>query len=214
MENYGIFTKDFLLVFSEVYYWAGISAEDFQKELEYQLRKTTLGISVGMVKEPTSENGVTVFDPYMHFGGKASLAIQPKANHLDYDDAKRSGKSIGNHQANGEVFKYKVCEIRPPSIEKFLDFTTSSLDVSAPAVTFPGKSFKAPFDSRNTAFGKDAFMALLLLPESDQELVRYDVEEPDAVVELYFLRSIIAHRILREIDCSTKFSISRAQHLR
>ena len=48
---------------------------------------------------------------------------------------------------------------------QFLDSNgdVSGLDVSAPAITLPGNIFQAPFDSRNTAFGREAFWALLLL---------------------------------------------------
>ena len=66
--------------FSEVYYWAGVSAEDFQRELEYQLQKTTLGISVGLVKQSDSSISIVtgassttqLVNPYVHFGDEES----------------------------------------------------------------------------------------------------------------------------------------------
>ena len=68
--------------FSEVYYWAGVSAEDFQRELEYQLQKTTLGISVGLVKQSGSNSSSSLYpgassttqlvNPYVHFGDEES----------------------------------------------------------------------------------------------------------------------------------------------
>ena len=62
--------------FSEVYYWAGVSAEDFQRELEYQLRKTYLGISVGLVKQRGSNSSslypTQLVNPYVHFGDEES----------------------------------------------------------------------------------------------------------------------------------------------
>ena len=70
----------FPLKFSEVYYWAGVSAEDFQRELEYQLSKTTLGISVGLVKQGGSNSSSLypgaspsqLVNPYVHFGDEES----------------------------------------------------------------------------------------------------------------------------------------------
>ena len=60
--------------------------------------------------------------------------------------------------------RYKICEIRPPSIEKFLDTDGFSLDASAPAVTMPAAEIASPFDSRNTMFGRDVFWSLVPLP--------------------------------------------------
>jgi len=55
-----------LIDFSEVYYLSGVEPVEFQKQLEYQLRKLTLGVSVGLVKgrEPDFPNA---FNPYSHF---------------------------------------------------------------------------------------------------------------------------------------------------
>ena len=58
-----------MISFSEVYYWAGVSAEDFQKELEYELQKMTIGISVGLVKQANnSSTYAKLVNPYVHFG--------------------------------------------------------------------------------------------------------------------------------------------------
>ena len=47
------------------------------------------------------------------------------------------------------------------------------MDISAPAVTLPGDS-RAPFDSRNTAFGQETFWSLLLLePIQSLDYERY-----------------------------------------
>ncbi len=77
---------------TEVYYRAGIKPKDYQKELEHQLKKTTLGISLGLVKTFSQDYGDR-FDPYGHFG-------QP-FNHLEE-----------------KIHQYKICELKPPSIEK------------------------------------------------------------------------------------------------
>ena len=67
---------------------------------------------------------------------------------------------------NNPIFplRYKICEVRPPSIEKFLDTDGFSLDASAPAVTMPANEIASPFDSRNTMFGRDVFWSLVPLP--------------------------------------------------
>ena len=59
--------------------------------------------------------------------------------------------------------RYKICEIRPPSIEKFLDTDGFSVDASAPAVTMPAAEIASPFDSRNAMFGRDVFWSLVPL---------------------------------------------------
>ena len=84
-----------------MYYQAGVEAEDFQKELTHQLRKLPLGISVGLVKEPPKEQ--YHFDPYAHFGP-------------DHDVKRRDEDDKG--EADDIIHKYKICEVRPPSIEK------------------------------------------------------------------------------------------------
>ena len=81
--------------FSEVYYRAGVSPKQYQVELERQLRKTTLGISVGLLKS-FAPNTKSMFDPYGHFG--------------------QTFQQIG--EANNNINQYKICEVKPPSIEK------------------------------------------------------------------------------------------------
>ncbi len=58
--------RNFIYTFSEVYFQSGVEPSEFQKQLEYQLRKLTLGVSVGLVKgrEPEFPNA---FNPYSHF---------------------------------------------------------------------------------------------------------------------------------------------------
>ena len=104
---------------SEFYYQSGISAEEYQNELEYQLRKTTLGISVGLVKEfdehenHGNEDSIDskrskYFNPYSHFARNAN-------------DDRSVVKKIDNHatkRSEENIHEYKICEIRPPSIEK------------------------------------------------------------------------------------------------
>ena len=88
---------NYLLFFfiSEVYYRAGITPKQYQVELERQLRKTTLGISVGLLKS-FAPNTKSMFDPYGHFG--------------------QTFQQIG--EANNNINQYKICEVKPPSIEK------------------------------------------------------------------------------------------------
>ena len=106
--------------FPEFYHHAGISAEAYQKELEYQLRKTTLGISVGLVKEPSTQvhpNELkfsnarnNYFNPYSHF----SREVQE-----DRPGHKQDVNNLSTEENNAEhIHEYKICEIRPPSIEK------------------------------------------------------------------------------------------------
>ena len=109
----------FFFNISEFYYQSGISAEEYQHELEYQLRKTTLGISVGLVKEfdehenHGNEDSIDskrskYFNPYSHFARNAN-------------DDRSVVKKIDNHatkRSEENIHEYKICEIRPPSIEK------------------------------------------------------------------------------------------------
>ena len=87
-----IFTDFFF--FAEVYYRANISPKQYQSELERQLRKTTLGISVGMVKTFKDDTNVR-FDPYGHFG-----------------------QAFQSNDFENDINQYKICEIKPPSVEK------------------------------------------------------------------------------------------------
>ena len=80
---------------AEVYYRAGISPKQYQVELERQLRKTTLGISVGLLKSFAPDTN-SMFDPYGHFG--------------------QTFQQIGEDDNN--INQYKICEVKPPSIEK------------------------------------------------------------------------------------------------
>ena len=80
--------------FSEVYYRAGITPKQYQTELERQLRKTTLGISVGLLKS-FAPNTNSMFDPYGHFG-----------------------QSFQQIEEDNNINQYKICEVKPPSIEK------------------------------------------------------------------------------------------------
>jgi hypothetical protein len=82
------------MYFSEIYYRAGVSTTEYQSELVRQLRKTTLGISVGLVKS-FSPGSQMKFDPYSHFG--------QLFQHIEQDN---------------NINQYKICEIKPPSIEK------------------------------------------------------------------------------------------------
>ena len=110
------------IIITEVYYRAGISAEAYQKELEYQLRKTTIGISVGLVKEvdqhPPPEEIAPAksrnryFNPYSHF---ARNADDDKGVHQNFYNGKFDDETNGD-----SIHEYKICEIRPPSIEKVL----------------------------------------------------------------------------------------------
>ncbi len=104
-----------------------MSAHGYRTELERQLRKMTLGISVGLVKDrkrgivlidmlfPTLKKYIKIliqtdsrlersrrqFDPYSHFSpDRAAFA------------------SGGEEEEEDNIHKYKICEIRPPSLEK------------------------------------------------------------------------------------------------
>jgi hypothetical protein len=90
--------------FSEVYYLSGVNETAYQAELEHQLRKMTIGISVGLVKQSpvgtASGKNKYYFDPYTHF--------------------KPDMEELTSHAADEEdiVHKYRICEVKPPSIEK------------------------------------------------------------------------------------------------
>eukprot|EP00095_Tigriopus_kingsejongensis_P011851 maker-scaffold493_size155937-snap-gene-0.22 protein:Tk11851 transcript:maker-scaffold493_size155937-snap-gene-0.22-mRNA-1 annotation:"hypothetical protein DAPPUDRAFT_95105" len=172
----------------EVYLRAKMKPAEYQKELEYQLRKMTLGISVGLVKENPAKK--YTFDPYGHFGPDQ---VQFRS--------KREMSTETTAQGGGGIHKYKICEITPPSLEKFLDTDGHTLDSAAPAITLPG-GISSAFDSRNTLFGRDAFWSLLLLP----------LEEMGGAPsrDNYVIRSIMAQTILAEIGGSTKFDMARA----
>ena len=81
---------------AEIYYRAGLSPKQYQSELERQLRKTTLGISVGIVKSVNADQSV-MFDPYGHFG-----------------------QTFQQIELDNNINQYKICEVKPPSLEKFL----------------------------------------------------------------------------------------------
>lgn len=158
----------------EVYYRAGITPKQYQHELERQLRKTTLGISFGLVKSFSAEKQ-TIFEPYGHFG-----------------------QSFQQLELDNNISQYKICEVKPPSLEKFLDTDGHSLDLSAPPFTIPGGHI-GPFDTRNAAFGRDIFPALFLFPEQEETISEKDQ---------YYVRSLIANALLRNSGGSSKFSVA------
>ena len=103
------------MLFSEVYYQAGLTPDEYQAELEYQLRKTTLGISVGMVKEnPKLDGSKFMFDPYAHFGPdqESENPSHARIARSDITEQEKAEHDVMN------IHRYKICEIRPPSIEK------------------------------------------------------------------------------------------------
>ena len=83
-------------------------------------------------------------------------------------------------------------------MEKFLDQDGFSLDLAAPALTLPGE-ISAPFDSRNTMFGRDALWSLLVLPVENAFMAR----------DNYVIRAILAQAVLAEIGGSTKFTVAK-----
>ncbi|TRY81053.1 hypothetical protein TCAL_09447 [Tigriopus californicus] len=172
----------------EVYVRAKLKPSEYREELEYQLRKMTLGISVGLVKDNPSAK--YTFDPYGHFG--PDQANKRLKREMDEQSTEPAEDYI--------IHKYKICEITPPSLEKFLDTDGYSLDTAAPAITLPGE-ISSPFDSRNTLFGRDAFWSLLLLPLEEQE------GAPSR--DNYVIRSILGQTVLAEVAGSTKFSMAR-----
>lgn len=91
---------------AEVFYHAQVSPAQYGKELEHQLRKMTLGISVGLVKENPVEK--YHFDPYAHFS--ADHEVRKRFRAADDQSSRPTQEDI--------IHKYKICEIRPPSIEK------------------------------------------------------------------------------------------------
>lgn len=57
---------------AEVFFLSGVNASTYRAELERQLRKMTIGISVGLVKQSPAEAAggrarKYFFDPYTHF---------------------------------------------------------------------------------------------------------------------------------------------------
>ena len=57
---------------AEVFFLSGVNASTYRSELERQLRKMTIGISVGLVKQSPAEAAggrgrKYFFDPYTHF---------------------------------------------------------------------------------------------------------------------------------------------------
>ena len=78
---------------SENYYNSGVPPDQYQKQLEYQLRKLTLGVSVGLVKGIEPKEG-SFLNPYQHF-------VPSLGNISDLDG-----------------HRFKICEKEPPSMEK------------------------------------------------------------------------------------------------
>ncbi len=87
-----------------MYHSAGVDPPTYRRELTFQLRKLTLGISVGLVKAKPAQS--YHFDPYSHFS--PDHEARKKLN--DYDQE--------HDQDEDFIYKYKICEIRPPSLEK------------------------------------------------------------------------------------------------
>ncbi len=126
-----------LIIFSEVFYLSDVSAHDYRTELERQLRKMTLGISVGLVKDHQHVRGffstvqilkqlpndVIYYDfqkqhhlnPYAHFSPEPIIR-KSMMMMMNNDGRDQAMDESGDHM--GSMHKYKICEIRPPSIEK------------------------------------------------------------------------------------------------
>ncbi|KAG8224168.1 hypothetical protein J437_LFUL002289 [Ladona fulva] len=119
-----------------------------------------LGTSVGLVLDghsysfPTSVPGAPtprVLNPYAHFG-RSDLWAKGYDVH---------GSDEQHHQQH---LRYRVCEIRQPSMEMFLDvWDGGPADLIAPPVTVPS-GVLAPYGSRNVLYTRDAFWGLALFP--------------------------------------------------
>ncbi|XP_071454101.1 uncharacterized protein [Hetaerina americana] len=127
----------------------------------------TLGSTVGLVLDgyshafPTPVPGAPsprVLNPYAHFG-------RPDLWALGYDVR---GPGVDHHVHDGQHLRYRVCEIRQPSVEMFLDvWDGGSADTVAPPVTVP-VNVLAPHSSRNVLYTRDALWGLALLPDRSQ----------------------------------------------
>lgn len=105
----------YLFSFAEVYVRAKLKPSEYREELEYQLRKMTLGISVGLVKDNPSAK--YTFDPYGHFG--PDQANKRLKREMDEQAGEAAEENI--------IHKYKICEITPPSLEKASAFRQTQI---------------------------------------------------------------------------------------
>ncbi len=76
-------------------YNAGVLPSSYQDQLEYQLKRLTLGVTFGLVKGKEPEEA-SVYNPYNHFVYSLNL-------------------NLGN---DTNIHRYKICEKDPPMLEK------------------------------------------------------------------------------------------------
>ncbi|CAB3366203.1 Hypothetical predicted protein [Cloeon dipterum] len=163
--------------------------EDYPNRSLQLLQSTTLDISLGLVMESLSETPLfavsprptrRLYNPHSHFG-RPNLwpaGYQPpiqrnllhnlrKGPHLPWVSDTQYSR-IRNY-SKIETFskqRYRVCEIRPPSIEQFLNQPEErSLDEAAPPVTLPSDTLSLA-SSKITIYSGDALWALALLPNT------------------------------------------------
>ncbi|XP_059471685.1 uncharacterized protein LOC132194437 [Neocloeon triangulifer] len=193
--------------------------EEYQNKTMQLLQSTTLDISLGLVLESLSEAPLfavsprptrRLYNPHSHFG-RPDLwppGYQPPSQRsLVHTSRKRpflpwaletQNSRMRNH-SKIETFskqRYRVCEIRPPSIELFLNQPEEgSLDLSAPPVTIPSDTL-SPASSKIAIYSGDALWALALLPNSDDD------------IPYQLLRTLWSYPLVANIAAGIKVSLS------
>lgn len=89
--------------YPETYVSALVDVETFKKEMQHQLQSFALNVALGLVNERPYVKRVQ--NPYAHFG-RADLWTE--------GFRRTNQRHVDNHI-------YRICEVRPPSIEKVIE---------------------------------------------------------------------------------------------
>lgn len=172
--------------YPETYTSAKIPLETFRREMFRQLQNVALNVALGVVSERPYVKRVQ--NPYAHFGRPDLWTEGFRRNNQRF---------IHNHI-------YRICEVRPPSIEKFLDIDEDYFDWAAPALTLPGSTV-APFSSKNTLYSIEAFWGLVLFPTGNSSQV--------PTIPPHLLRTLWNQAVLGDIAGSLKLSLANVSTL-
>ncbi|KAF4522818.1 hypothetical protein B566_EDAN008079 [Ephemera danica] len=200
---------------------------EYQKRATQLLLSTTLDVSLGLVLERAADAPLfavsprpvrRVYNPHAHFGRPDYWATgfrPPEQRHVSLglmmssprarlvprwatESPPRRRAASPSASGSSPRQRYRVCELRPPSIEKFLQQPSGGideLDLAAPAVVIPGDTL-APASSQISLYSGEALWALALLPAA---------EHP---VPAHLLRTLWAYPLLANIAASVKVSLS------
>jgi hypothetical protein len=222
----------------EEYQSAGVSIPKFEEELNRQLHTLALDESLALVEERSRSRTSLFRNPYSHFGrpdvrllpsgpGTGSGSNSHTLHHATYHQystfnlGHAHGHGHHNHNAGTttnhktqDFPTFRICEVRPPSIEKFLEIDKGWWDMRAPALVLPGDTMP-PLCTRNTLFSPEVFWALPLLPDysAGEGDDHPEVPQNASRIPPWYIRGLWSQSLLGDLGGSIRLTLSRVPTL-